>query len=223
MKKLIVYLDAGHGGLTPDGDYTTRPNKMFKHKEDGFHSGRMFYEGVFNRQVAGLLAALIEADERMEVVRIYDNVKDLSLERRMQLANYHYRSECVAEGNVGIGVSIHANASQLHRARGWEVYTSPGRTRADKLAELIYKEVDDLAPQFRFPMRPDVTDGDHDREARFYVLTKSAMAFVLTENLFFDQIDDARILMDEHFWNLLAEAHYRALVEYYSVLVGVLA
>jgi len=214
-QKLTVYLDCGHGGYSPLGAYTTAPAKMYRHAKGEFHNGRTFYEGVFNRDVGRKLMDLIKADPDMEVMPIFDISLDWPLPKRISLANNDYKTRKLV--NHCVGLSIHANASPQHTARGWEVYSSPGHDQSDHLAELLYDEME-VALKGKLMMRPDKTDGDHDKEAQFYVLRRSAMPFILSENGFFDDYDDAVQLIDPAFQQLLAEAHYHALMRYRSEL-----
>jgi N-acetylmuramoyl-L-alanine amidase len=77
------------------------------------------------------------------------------------------------------------------------VYTSKGNTQSDFYAEKLinmYKE--------KFPfvnLRVDNSDQDQDWESNFYVLKNTSMPAILTENLFFDNLDDANILLDEDY------------------------
>lgn len=48
-------IDAGHGGMVK-GKYTTAPAKMFK-----FPDGLTIYEGVVNRDIALILALILDA------------------------------------------------------------------------------------------------------------------------------------------------------------------
>ena len=93
-------------------------------------------------------------------------------------------------------ISIHNNAApRPGTASGFEIFTSPGKTRADDLAELIYKKVEVLYKGLGLKMRYDLSDGDHDKEEKFYVLTNTRMPAVLIECLFFDDYSDYKFLM----------------------------
>ena len=91
--------------------------------------------------------------------------------------------------NNCIYVSVHVNAAgadgKWKNARGWSVYTSPGITKSDALATLLYNEAKTiLPPDSKYYVRSDFSDGDPDYEAKFYVLTNTKCPAVLTENLF---------------------------------------
>lgn len=85
-----------------------------------------------------------------------------------------------------IYVSIHVNASgsdgKWHTGTGWEIYTTPGETKADELATHIYNAAKYNAENKK--MRTDYSDGDPDKEAHFYILKHTNCPAVLTENFF---------------------------------------
>lgn len=192
----IIFLDAGHGGLDGNGHYTTQPNKMHVFPGQTFRLGRTtmvgeFYEGVFNRFMAVVLENALRR-LGFVVIPVHHHYLDTPLKERVEEAN-HYDA-CTSEKTIYI--SLHANASPGHNARGFEIYTSPGETDSDRLAEDIYSQVDNLLG-YVVRMRPDLrSDGDHDKEERFYVLQNTTMPAVLIEFGFFDQIDDALLLCD---------------------------
>jgi N-acetylmuramoyl-L-alanine amidase len=85
-----------------------------------------------------------------------------------------------------IYVSIHVNAAgsdgKWHNATGWEVYTTPGETKSDKLATYLYNAAKYNTKDKK--MRTDYSDGDPDKEAHLYVLKNTICPAVLTENFF---------------------------------------
>lgn len=114
-------------------------------------------------------------------------------------------------------VSIHVNAAggdgAWKQAGGWCAYTSRGQTTADLLADCLYKAAEDNLRgyarlmeagkkqgsygQLQRPLRIDLSDGDRDMEADFYVLKHTACAAVLTENLFMDNRSDVGFLLSD--------------------------
>lgn len=206
---VCVYLDAGHGGLDAQGRYVTAPAKMHQHTQGTFHNGRFFYEGVWNRRLTYLVARKLE-NLRINYVMLSHDYLDLPLEYRADMANWYY-----VHYKKGILISNHSNASAAHNARGFEVYTTPGVTKSDKLAEIYWNSVNTLLGN-RITMRSDLTDGDHDKEARFYIITKTVMPAMLGEHLFFDNYDDALLLMNDEIVELFAEAQVRAIIEFFE-------
>lgn len=212
-----VYLDEGHGGLKPGADptdpnsYTTNPNKMHKHKKGEFHGGGYFYEGVFNRLLGQALTDKFDQGG-IKYIRLAHPYKDTSLWYRINKANWRHRL-----GNPGILFSLHANASPSHRARGIEWYTSPGVTKADKLSDLYHDNLKELfGDTIKYRLHQNKA-GAYDKEARFYMLVKSRMPAILFEDLFFDNFEDAKLLIDEEVIDRLAEAKFRTAFQYYKL------
>ncbi len=206
-----VYLDAGHGGIDANGKYTTAPSKQFEHAKGTFHHGKWFYEGVWNRKVTNLVADKLKNLGINHLIVSHEYL-DLPLSYRVKMANWYHRNY-----KKGIFISNHANASGSHRARGFEVYTTPGKTKSDAIAEKHWENVKELLGD-TIKMRPDTSDGDHDKEARFYVIRNTIMPAMLVEHLFFDNKDDAKLLMSELVVEKFAEAQVRTIIDYYNGL-----
>lgn len=210
--KFCVFLDAGHGGIDPAGNYTTAPAKMFEHaKGTEFHDGPLFYEGVWNRTLTKRVEEKLN-QLGIQYLTVSHDFLDLSLSYRVDMANWYHKNF-----KKGIFISNHSNASASHNARGFEVYTTPGVTNSDKLAEMLWNNVKDMLGD-RIRYRTDTSDGDHDKEARFFVITKTAMPAILIEHLFFDNVDDVKLLMDPDIVERFAEAQVRTIIKYIQQL-----
>lgn len=209
--KFCVYLDAGHGGLDAKGNYVTAPSKMHEHSKGTFHDGKFFYEGVWNRTLTNLVAKKLD-NLKINCLIVSHDYLDLSLQYRVDIANWYHKFY-----KQGIFLSNHSNASGNHSARGFEVYTTPGVTKSDALAELHWDSVKDLLGD-RISFRDDTSDGDHDKEARFFVLAKTNMPAILVEHLFFDNYDDAVLLLDDEIVERFAEAQVRTVIKYINQL-----
>jgi len=206
-----VFLDAGHGGLDKNGNYVTAPGKQFQHTRGSFHKGGWFYEGVWNRTMVNRVADKLSNLKIPNIIVSHEYV-DSPLEYRVDQANWYYRNF-----KKGIFVSTHANASGTGQGRGFEIYTSPGTTASDRIAEYHWNNVRDLL-ESRIRYRTDTSDGDHDREARFFVLVKTVMPAILIEHLFFDNYEDARLLMDDEIVERFSEAQVRTIIDYMNSL-----
>ncbi len=177
-------LDAGHGGITSDGRYTTAPAKMY-----AFDDGLTFYEGVNNRAIADELIILMN-QAGFDYERVYDQVLDTPLKERVEKANTLH-----AKGRRCIYVSIHSDAmpDTAHgKGSGFSIYTSKGNTRSDVIAKIFCDTYGDYLKEFKF--RKDLSDGDADMEEDFYVLRKTNCPAILIENLFFDNRKEAEYL-----------------------------
>ena len=207
--EFLICLDAGHGGMrngTGPEKYVTYPSKCYQHRTGKFHSYGWFFEGVFNRSLANYLEQYL-LDYGFNVKKIYEPINDTTLNKRCQLAN-SYAS--VAKHSVL--VSIHGNAAAATTARGWEIFTSPGQTKADLLATCIGEQVKSATPGWVH--RADYLDGDLDREARFTMLTNVSMPAVLSENGFFTNYSDAGLMIDLSWQQSIAKAHAKGILDY---------
>ena len=211
VKDFLVFLDAGHGGLDADGNYVTAPSKQFQHSSGTFHNGRWFYEGVFNRAITNRVAQKLR-DLSIAYYMVSHEYEDIHLRYRVDLANWYAKKV-----RKSLYISNHANAGG-GSARGFEIFTSPGNTKSDRVATLHWDNVKDLLGDRITRYRSDTSDGDVDKEKRFFVLTRTSMPAILVEHLFFDNLEDAKLLVDDEIIERFAEAQVRTIIEAQSIL-----
>jgi N-acetylmuramoyl-L-alanine amidase len=195
----MVLLDNGHGGMK-NGIYTTAPAKMSKFVD------LEFYEGVWNRAIVQFIASALFQLGGSYAIIVPEN-EDVTLQERVR------RAVTISKQRKGEGFkfyyhSVHANAFGLDKATGVEVWTSPGQTKSDVLATLYYQQLDKLG----WNMRPDMGDGDVDKEENFYVLKETPMPALLTETGFYTNYDQVRMMMSRNVMrkiaDLMIEAHF---------------
>ncbi|WP_416242061.1 N-acetylmuramoyl-L-alanine amidase [Arenibacter sp. GZD-96] len=144
--------------------------------------GSQLYEGEFNRAIVnGVIEELTRF--KIQYVNIAPEYWDVRLETRIKRANEYDFSN-------SFYLSIHSNAGGGH---GSQIFTSPGDTKSDKIATIFGEEYLRVFPN-RY-LRTDFSDGDLDKERRFYVLTKTKMPAILTENFFMDNQEECRNLL----------------------------
>jgi N-acetylmuramoyl-L-alanine amidase len=185
-------IDAGHGGMSANGAYTTAPKKMFR------HPNFTIYEGVINRGVAKHLISLMISGN-LDFALIYEEEADTSLGLRAALAN-----KIATKEEKSILLSIHSNAGG---GEGLEVFTTKGVTKSDKIAQLLCDFYITDFPEFKF--RTDKADNDSDKEADFYIIKNVVCPAVLVENFFFDNEAEARLLMTSLFQKRIAQTLYK--------------
>ncbi len=195
--KYLWILDNGHGGVI-DGVYQTQGKRS-----PVWPDGEVLYEGEFNRAIVDRLMVLCEANG-IDAVNLVATRKDISLSERVQTANKLAKSS----DKPCIYVSIHANGFSDEAAHGWEVYTSPGETKSDEIATILYEKADEEFPERA--MRPSTVDGDPDKEANFYVLVHTTMPAILSENFFMTNSKECHeILMSESGRDRVAKIHFQ--------------
>lgn len=206
MSKPTIIIDEGHGGLI-QGIYQTEGKRSPNFKE----LGGVLYEGIFNRAVGGLVMRFLKSNG-IACFRL-DTNHDIELHERTAIYDKLF-------GKKYCMISIHANAAGSDQARGVEVYTSPGQTLSDRVAEIWYEE---YLTEFKNEtpiIRTDATDGDHDKEAKFWVLTKTAGQAILIEHPFMTNLQDCRLLWNQQYRqraaSVICSTITRALDELYA-------
>ena len=187
-----VLIDNGHGSNTPG-----------KRSPDGRLREYAYIREIAERLVMELRKNGIDAE------RIVKEEIDVPLAERCRRANEYKASEAIL-------VSIHCNAagngSDWMSARGWEAWTSVGKTKADKLATCLYENAEYCLPGMK--IRKDMTDGDQDKESGFYILKHTKCPAVLTENLFQDNKKDVEFLLSEEGKLAIVNMHVWGIMKY---------
>lgn len=196
-----IAIEGGHGYNTPG-----------KRSPDN-----SFYEWNFNREIAvGIVCRLTALGYDAELT--VPEQEDISLQERCNRVNK--LCNLLGTKNV-IFLSIHANAasnSGWSTARGWECYTTPGTTKSDTLATCLYKAAEQIFKGMR--IRRDMSDGDSDKEANFYVIKNTKCPAVLTENFFYDNKEDLAFLQSDEGKKQIIEAHVRGIIDYVEMMKG---
>lgn len=188
MQTKTIILDAGHGIGTPGK------------RSPLWDNGLQLFEWEFNRDIVSRIA---EELTRLGIpnVILVPEVYDLSLSNRVRRAN---------EIRNSVLISVHANAFEDGRAKGWGAYTSKGETKSDEYAKLFYEEFAKEFPNRK--ARTDFSDGDIDKEANFYMLKNTNMPAVLTESFFMTNEDECKnILLTEEGRSKIAKLHIEAI------------
>ena len=169
---MVVWLDYGHG-INTKGKQAVVEGQHIKEWVLNKEIGEKIRQNLLNSQIPVRLTN--ESDSDISLTQRVANVKKDDL-----------------------FVSIHNNAFN-GKARGFEIFTSVGKTKADLLADLIIEQIEPLYKILKVPLRYDLSDGDKDKEKGFYVLRKTPCPAVLIEVMFFDNPIDLAILQCEAF------------------------
>ncbi len=194
--KYLWIFDNGHGGVI-DGVYQTSGKRS-----PVWPDGEVLYEGEFNRAIVDRLIKMCQSND-IDAVNLVDTDIDISLSERVNMANKLAKSS----EKPCIYVSVHANGFSDESANGWEVYTSPGETKSDEIATVLFEKAESAFPNYE--MRKDTSDGDPDKEANFYVLVHTSMPAILSENFFMTNYRECHeILMSESGRDRVAKMHF---------------
>jgi len=192
----MVILDNGHGR-----------NTSGKRSPEGLLAPKghvALYEFEFNRDIVRRIHKLLTAAEIPTSILVPE-YEDVPLHERVLRANKIHQQYPHA-----FGISIHANAFNGN-AEGFEAFTFIGQSESDVIAEYILKEAQRTLP---FRMRFDRSDGDLDKESRFYILRNTSCPFVLTESVFMDNDTHLAYMLTDQGRQEIAMAHYRGISNY---------
>lgn len=171
-------------------------------------------EYAYSREIVSAVKAILQNMGYQVFVDIED--EDLKVTQQQELSLRCKVVNELCKQYDCIYVSIHVNAAasdgKWHNATGWEIYTSPGKTKADDLATCIFN-----AARYNLKdkkLRTDLSDGDPDKEANLYVLKHTNCPAVLTENFFMDTKSDVDYLLSDRGFHEIVRLHVEGIISY---------
>ena len=199
MSKYIWLLDPGHGGVI-NGAYQTRGKRS-----PPFADGSILYEGVFNRDIASRIKVLCDV-EGIECENVVNSEHDVPLATRVLRANTRHTADRRCRF-----ISIHANGwgdgATFNLAHGASVFHyMTSRVGKEMAAALLKHVVQETGLKSR-GVQANMS------WANFYVLHKTVMPAILSENGFMTNLEDATNLMKDDFRQKVALAHFNFIKE----------
>lgn len=204
-RDVFVAIVAGHGSIV-DNTYQT-PGKQSPEWEDGLK----VYEGKSTKRLAYELAMMLD-DLDIDHAILNPKPYDLSLQDRAQLCNNLWlmdrRTVCIFlhhNAQPTTSTTCPPDYTDPYGLKGYtsyftggavgnEIYTSRGQTRSDCLADDIAQSLNARLPDM--PLRYDLTDGDYDKEANFYVLYNTWCPAILIEFGFMTTYTDCKKIVN---------------------------
>ena len=183
---------------------------------DPGHAGRNVDPGAVNQSTG-----LQEADVALFVSKLVETQlleagHEVKLTRtdweQAETDDLNVRTSLSHDWGADLFVSIHCNSAVSPNAAGYEVWTSPGDTEGDALATCIYAQI-----AIEFPDRTgraDYSDGDPDKESRFYVLVHTDAPACLVEMAFISNDEEEALLSDSAWQDRYATAIARGVTDY---------
>ena len=195
----IWVLDNGHGSDT-------------KGKRSKEIEGVQLLEYNYNRAIVKLIAEKLEMRNKNYVILVVEET-DVPLFSSNEFADTRVKRanslRCGYPNHNVVLLSVHGNAAEDEKANGIEVFTSPGETESDKIATVLCKQLKELG----LKMREDYSDLDPDKEEKFTILTKTSCPAILSENGFYTNPEEMKLMLTEEFQDKVAEAHVKAMCE----------
>ena len=190
IKRRII-LSPGHGANTPG-----------KRSPDN-----SLYEWEFNRRLTRKIAEGLDR-EKIPYILLDMGATDVSLQGRVARANTF--------GKNCLYISVHGNAagdgSKWMNASGWAAYTSKGNTASDAMCEIFMHKAEEYLPEIGCKVRK-WSSKKYGWEENFYVIKNTIMPAILTENLFYDNLQDIEVMKSEKGIEILAKIHIEAIKE----------
>ena len=212
---MVILIDNGHGKNTKGKQSPLLEGSGVKVTHEFTENGR-FKEWKYTRVVAEEIVSSFKSmgyDARLVV----PEKEDIPLSVRVDRINDVCRK--YGAGNVLL-VSVHANAigdsTKWMTGKGWEAYTTKGKTKSDTLAEFLYKRADRYLKNRK--VRKDTTDGDSDKEANFFIIKNANCPAVLTENFFYDNKDDLGYLTSDEGIHVVERIHIEGILDYLNYI-----
>lgn len=173
---------------------------------------RLFDSGAVG--LNGLREADVTYDAMLLVAQYLENAGIATL--TVQADDLEYVCRVANSENVDLFISLHCNAAENRQARGFEVWTSRGETKADLLATEVINCVEEVFPDLY--IRKDYSDGDPDKEAGFYVLNRTEAPAILIEMAFISNPEEEELLSNYWFISSMAKEIARGIVNYLNNL-----
>lgn len=187
-------LDNGHGKLTEG-----KQSPIF---DDGV---TRFFEYEFNRDIVRRIAEKLDTLDIAYYIVVPELETGNFLEERVERAN-SYPSELPK-----LFVSVHANAGPVKNfdkdwstASGIETWYHHNSEKGQKMAAIFQNELIRKTGWKDRKIKSKTTD-------QFYVLRKTTMTAVLTENGFYNNKAEAKLLMSDEVRQQIADAHVAAI------------
>ena len=199
--RFVVFVDAGHGGMTLTGDYTTSGKRAY-HPHLELHGKGHYYEGYENRLVAESFIEKCTATG-IQTIRTYHPYKDTPLSERVELIKSY-----LDRGYYGYLHSFHSNAissknsvDKLENTIGFMCFTTTKNNHSDIIAWEHINNVKTQLPDWHYFGGND-PKGDNDIEKDFYIISKSELstqkkyAAILEEFGFHTSSKDCKFIID---------------------------
>lgn len=207
--KIMVLLDNGHGNNTPG----KRSPKL--------DDGRQLLEWSYAREIVKGIAESLKVlgipyyIVHPENEEMGNQSKDLVL--RTNRANSKHL-ELKKNNMTSFFISVHVNAAGNGKpwstASGWEVYIAKSASQnSKKLAQILYSEAEKRNLRGN---RSVSSDKYHTGD--FWVVRKTAMPAVLTENLFMDNKENVEFLLSEEGKKTIIDLHVEGIKKYIESL-----
>jgi len=158
---------------------------------------KQLFEFKYNRLIASFLFTLLK-ESNIDYTELVPGLEDVSLRRRVKEANKLSKKL----NKACVFISIHGNAyPKDHNVKGVETFFYPGSEDGYKIAQKFQRNIASETKWRDRGVKP----------AKFYVIRKTKMPAILTENGFYTNFEQCMKMMEASWQKRIAYAHYRAI------------
>lgn len=202
MRKLIIFLDNGHGKETPG----KRSPKWVDMPQ--------IFEWEYTRRLTKKIYCELN-DLGFKVFIITPEDSDISITERTRRIR-EYEKEYDAKNCLTI--SVHLNAYDKNEApNGWEAHTYLGYSTSDKYSKIFYKHAEKIL-EGKMRIRKGGPEEDPDYDSNFGMLRRVTGPSILTENGFMTNRKDCEFLHTEEGFQDIVDLHVKAIEEIDTLL-----
>ena len=207
--KIVVLLDNGHGKNTPGK------------KGPKLENGKQLVEWSYVREIVkGIAGELYKEGIPYYLVHPEDDEiggQSNDLVIRTTRANTHH-SKVKKDGLTTVFISVHVNAAgnsgAWNKASGWTVHVAKQcSANSLKLAQILYAEAEKRGLKGNRSIPKEMALRND-----FWVLRKTNMPAVLTENLFMDNKENVEYLLSEDGKKSIIDLHVDGIKQYIASL-----
>tara|TARA_R110002020_G_scaffold132744_1_gene296328 strand:+ start:1220 stop:1858 length:639 start_codon:yes stop_codon:yes gene_type:complete len=211
MRKKLLLIDPGHGGIDENGFYTSCPNPDKNNKNTWYkcmwNGDRWINEGDWNYQISASLIEMIDKIGDFDVDVTKYTQEDTSLDSRVKKEH---------ELLPDLFLSIHFNYFSNYSVKGTEVfaYKNAGkgsRKAANIMARNLMLDIEEE------PLRTESTERFY-KEANYKVLRETKGSAILAELGFFSNSDTQRMMKYKEYQDKIVLSLYKSINQYFNEL-----
>ena len=171
--------------------------------------GTQLLEWEFNRKIVQLILKQLDARGISYFEVVPEEEVDAFLKERVQRAN----DKEITDDQSKIYVSVHGNAAQDSGVKGVETWYHTNSTSGKRIASVFQRHLMQRLQANSYQGADRGIRRIKPAKKSFYVLHHTAMPAIVTENGFYSNEEECRMMLTPEFQELVAHAHVDAIME----------
>ncbi|TGE31137.1 N-acetylmuramoyl-L-alanine amidase [Desulfosporosinus sp. Sb-LF] len=192
LKNKVIVIDPGHGGADPGAQ-----NSGLKEKDVNLDISLRLRKVLESKGCTVILTREVDKDFFLPGAVVGRMAKRAELNNRISIAS---------KNNADLFISVHANSFPQRNTYGMETYYHLKSSTGKVLAEGIQRQLTQLQPNNKRPAKA----GD------YYIIKQTKMPAVLVEVGFISNPKERKLLLTDHYRDLVADAIGTGIVHYFN-------